>query len=90
MRLYIRKLALCAFQLYAAYVPEKDCYDLGLMVRFFLLKPIKRKESLCRCAQLWQRVSAGLCSHFISAILFFPLLVCCLSFHEKMQEYVSF
>jgi outer membrane protein assembly factor BamA len=32
VRLYLRRLALPAFQLYAAYVPEKDNYDIGLMI----------------------------------------------------------
>ncbi len=32
VRLYLRRLALPAFQLYAAYVPEKDRYDFGLMI----------------------------------------------------------
>lgn len=32
VRLYLRRLALPAFQLYAAYVPEKDRYDIGLMI----------------------------------------------------------
>lgn len=32
VRLYLRRVALPAFQLYAAYVPEKDSYDIGLMI----------------------------------------------------------
>jgi len=32
VRLYLRRLALPAFQLYAAYVPERDRLDIGLMI----------------------------------------------------------
>ena len=32
VRLYVRRLALPAFQLYAAYVPEKERLDIGLMI----------------------------------------------------------
>ncbi len=32
VRMYLRRLALPAFQLYAAYVPEKDRYDIGMMI----------------------------------------------------------
>jgi len=32
VRLYVRRLAIPAFQLYLAYVPEKDSYDFGLMI----------------------------------------------------------
>jgi len=32
VRLYLRRLALPAFQLYAAYVPDKGSYDIGLMI----------------------------------------------------------
>jgi outer membrane protein assembly factor BamA len=32
VRLYVRKLALPAFQLYAAYVPDRDRYEIGLAI----------------------------------------------------------
>jgi outer membrane protein assembly factor BamA len=32
VRLYLRRLALPAFQIYAAYVPEKDRYEIGLSI----------------------------------------------------------